>query len=391
MKIFYKIMVIAALGSAFLYGVKPLPTKPITGSSDYEAGVDWKKSFEEMLASDKMWQRDMQKIKHVDTSKLPIKNFKELDSVHGKEILENLKIKEEIQEMLDFALVHSLPSVVRFIFTDPTLIHDGTLKNFLDKVMHSDDSSFVEYVVLLAKKEGVQADKAVLDVALQDAIEKENIERVKALLVAGANTNSRDIDGRTPLMFVPIKTDISKDIIALLIAKNADVTIKNKAGYTLLDLLRGYLRNNHKLQIEKKEDQHLLDLLAKEASLLNACIALVKDTTKMSSMELVREWINADIARTTKIVACLRVTGAVCMLGLGATGLFNSWTHTVTLLPLIGATLHTASGYFRRTMITPENKDPQLAEELTSRYHSDLILMSLAADLGTGYNQGKLI
>jgi cytohesin len=77
------------------------------------------------------------------------------------------------------------------------------------------------------------------DRALLDAAEKGNIEAVKQHLDAGADVNAQDNDIRwTPLHVAAAFGH--KEIVELLIAKDADVNAKDVAGRTPLDLAKRY-------------------------------------------------------------------------------------------------------------------------------------------------------
>ena len=64
-----------------------------------------------------------------------------------------------------------------------------------------------------------------------NAIKEDNLIKVKKLLAAGANINTRDNFERTPLMYA-IDCDI--ELVQFLINSGADVNAKDDIGYTAL-------------------------------------------------------------------------------------------------------------------------------------------------------------
>jgi len=73
-----------------------------------------------------------------------------------------------------------------------------------------------------------------LDSALRDAIHHRQVDRVRMLLSDGADVRSVDDKGMTLLMVAASVG--SPEIVDLLIAAGADVTAKDKLGYTAQDL-----------------------------------------------------------------------------------------------------------------------------------------------------------
>jgi hypothetical protein len=62
-----------------------------------------------------------------------------------------------------------------------------------------------------------------------------NTEVVRALLEGGADVNVVDMRGTTPLMFAVATDHPNREIIAMLLSRKPDLTIRSKAGETALD------------------------------------------------------------------------------------------------------------------------------------------------------------
>ncbi len=71
--------------------------------------------------------------------------------------------------------------------------------------------------------------------ALSLSVAGGNTEVVRALLEAGADVNVVDIRGMTPLMFAVATDHPNREIIAMLLDRKPDLTIRSKAGETALD------------------------------------------------------------------------------------------------------------------------------------------------------------
>lgn len=80
---------------------------------------------------------------------------------------------------------------------------------------------------------------------LLKAAENGNKEKIEQLLTQGAGTDTKDNQGRTPLMHAAVKGYV--DIAQLLISKGADVNVKDKNGKTALD----YAKKKNRTEIIK--------------------------------------------------------------------------------------------------------------------------------------------
>ena len=92
------------------------------------------------------------------------------------------------------------------------------------------ESKPVEPVAEVAKPEPPTAKAS--DISIHQAAKDGNIEAVKQHLDAGADVNTKDEFGRTPLHGAAYKGH--KETVELLIAKGADVNAKDKRGWTPL-------------------------------------------------------------------------------------------------------------------------------------------------------------
>ena len=68
--------------------------------------------------------------------------------------------------------------------------------------------------------------------SLNTAIRDGDLKQVKALLAQGANINTQDANGTTPLMYAVVNAEA--DCVKLLLDKGADPNLSNKAGATAL-------------------------------------------------------------------------------------------------------------------------------------------------------------
>jgi ankyrin repeat protein len=94
-----------------------------------------------------------------------------------------------------------------------------------------------------------------LEQRLQDAIKNKNTSLVQELLHQGANIESRDANGDTPLMLATENADIT--MMKLLLKNNTNVEATNKNGETaLVNAARGDDVDVVKTLIEKVSDGH---------------------------------------------------------------------------------------------------------------------------------------
>jgi len=75
-----------------------------------------------------------------------------------------------------------------------------------------------------------------LDIELDDAVNRADLDEVKQLLLQGANIESRDSFGMTPLMNAAWVAAV--DIVEYMLAEGADMNAKDNNGKTALDLVR---------------------------------------------------------------------------------------------------------------------------------------------------------
>jgi ankyrin repeat protein len=69
-----------------------------------------------------------------------------------------------------------------------------------------------------------------LDFKLELAVGRQDVEFAKEVLAKGANVNSRDSYGRTPLLNALLPVEINMELVDLLLANGADVSIADKNG-----------------------------------------------------------------------------------------------------------------------------------------------------------------
>jgi ankyrin repeat protein len=72
------------------------------------------------------------------------------------------------------------------------------------------------------------------DPPLIDALKRNDLAKAKGLIEQGADVNSRDKNGWTPLMYAASYAKPATEILQLLLAKGADVNAGNKEGQTAL-------------------------------------------------------------------------------------------------------------------------------------------------------------
>ncbi len=67
-----------------------------------------------------------------------------------------------------------------------------------------------------------------------------DVRTVRLLLKAGADVNARDVRGMTPVMLAVATDHPNDEIIKLLLAQKPDLSVKSKAGETVLDWVRKF-------------------------------------------------------------------------------------------------------------------------------------------------------
>jgi ankyrin repeat protein len=72
------------------------------------------------------------------------------------------------------------------------------------------------------------------DPPLIDALMRNDMAKAKGLIEQGADVNSRDKNGWTPLMYAASYAKPATEILQFLLAKGADVNARNKQGQTAL-------------------------------------------------------------------------------------------------------------------------------------------------------------
>ncbi|XP_041379594.1 serine/threonine-protein phosphatase 6 regulatory ankyrin repeat subunit C-like, partial [Gigantopelta aegis] len=80
---------------------------------------------------------------------------------------------------------------------------------------------------------------------LLTAAENGNLEEVRLALSEGANIDTQDKDGGTPLHFASQRGHV--DTIRYLISQGADTTIKNKRGHTPMDKVKAHDPNRDEI------------------------------------------------------------------------------------------------------------------------------------------------
>jgi len=112
--------------------------------------------------------------------------------------------------------------------------------------------------VYVFSRMGPKYRKELINKQLIKASEKGDIKKVTLLLENGADVNTKDNDGWTPLMHAAEKGH--KEVVELLIEKGADVNIQDEDGWTALMFAS---QNGHKevveLLIEKGADVNAKD------------------------------------------------------------------------------------------------------------------------------------
>uniref|UniRef100_A0A8C5WD73 Fibronectin type III and ankyrin repeat domains 1 n=1 Tax=Leptobrachium leishanense TaxID=445787 RepID=A0A8C5WD73_9ANUR len=64
----------------------------------------------------------------------------------------------------------------------------------------------------------------------------------RCFIMAGANVNAKDSDGKTPLMIATLNNHVG--LVRLLVEKGADRSIKNEYGISIIDMAKAFNRQN---------------------------------------------------------------------------------------------------------------------------------------------------
>jgi len=97
----------------------------------------------------------------------------------------------------------------------------------------------------------------VQDSALHVAVQLGNEEVVRILLVAGADTEARDLDETTPLLHAAERGDVA--VIKLLLGAGADVTARNRGGGTPLHVC-----------VQRRDNEEVVGLLLDAGAAVSA-------------------------------------------------------------------------------------------------------------------------
>jgi ankyrin repeat protein len=88
----------------------------------------------------------------------------------------------------------------------------------------------------MAGEEDISEDqKKVVDAMLLEAVESVNYERIDLCLAKGADIDTRNANGRTPLMMAVWKDDA--ELVAYVLGKNPALFLKDSGGKSAFDLL----------------------------------------------------------------------------------------------------------------------------------------------------------
>jgi ankyrin repeat protein len=136
--------------------------------------------------------------------------------------------------------------------------------------------------------------------ALHFAVANGSAEEVKLLLDAGATVDSRDVRGMTPLMFAVSTDHPNAAIVRMLLAKNADASIRSNIGESTVDWARKF--NNPGVLGSLKLKAAKLDGPVPELKLADAKVVTPQESVERSLPLLQRA--SANVFGAGGCVAC---------------------------------------------------------------------------------------
>ncbi len=156
---------------------------------------------------------------------------------------------------LHLAVLYDNEKIIRFLIKQDANINSQTEDGDTPLILAAEKGLIDTSQILLEAGANINATNKYKQTALHASVFHAHNQNTRLLIEAGADVNIQDINGETPVF-----NETNEDLVTLFLNHHADITIKNKAGVTLLHKSVLYnMEKTTKLLIENNLDVNATD------------------------------------------------------------------------------------------------------------------------------------